>query len=459
MGIYQMIFPLYSLILTLTSSAMPSCLSSVVSDKLQNGEGDSIGSFVASAKKYLIVVCGVATLIFFFIAYPSAKLQGDIRGFLPYLIIAPSIFFVGLTTLYRGVFQGYLNMKVSALSQVIEQVVKLAFGLLIAYILRDDLILSVSGAVLAVTISEVVAYLYVRWKGKTLAVFDNNIKAEKGSWRRLLRFILPMTLAFSISPLICFIESRILIGSCGAVCFGLFAGCSLTIVGIPVALVSALGAVVIPSMSKGGQKDFSLISLSLRTTMIIVGLSAIGFFLLSNEIVELLFGGFNASERDILSTLIKYSSISVFLFGINLITTSILYGMGKPKIPLYATIGGGVLKLIVVFALVGKFGIISAVIGDCVLYFVASLVNLIYIIGKGKIYFPKGFYLSFLSMLLFSYIAVELTRLAVSGTVFLILAIIAVAIVGVAFLLITRVFDKDEKAVFYNMIKINKRKI
>ncbi len=459
MGIYQMIFPLYALILTLTSSAMPSCLSSVVSEKVQNNGLESIGQFVASAKKYIVVVCAVAVGVLFLIAYPTAKMQGDSRGFLPYLIIAPSIFFVGMTTLYRGVFQGYLNMKVSAVSQVLEQLVKLGVGLTLAYLLRDDLILAVSGAVLAVTISEIIAFLYVRRKGQGLAVFADKTKAEKGSWKKLMRFILPMTIAFSISPLICFIESRMLIGSCGPTSFGLFAGCSLTIVGIPVAIVSALGAVVIPSMSKGGAKDFSLISMALRTTLIIVGLSAVGFFFLSTEIVELLFSNFDISERELLSSLIKYSAISVFLVGINLITTSTLYGMGKPKVPLIGTIIGGALKLIVIFTLVEQFGIISAVIGNSVLNFVASLVNLIYIISKGKIYLPKGFYVSFILMLVSSSLAIILIKSAISGTPLLILSIMAVAVVGIAFLVVATVFDRNEKDLFFDMVSRKKRKV
>ena len=58
-------------------------------------------------------------------------LQGEKEAYLGYIFLSPSVFFVGLISCFRGFFQGHMNMYPTALSQIIEQIIKLVFGILL----------------------------------------------------------------------------------------------------------------------------------------------------------------------------------------------------------------------------------------------------------------------------------------------------------------------------------------
>lgn len=67
--------------------------------------------------------------------FPRAGLPRSKNG---YLALAPSVLLVSAISVFRGWFQGENNMFPTALSEVTEQVVKVGFGLLFAYLFRSD---------------------------------------------------------------------------------------------------------------------------------------------------------------------------------------------------------------------------------------------------------------------------------------------------------------------------------
>ena len=65
--------------------------------------------------------------------FGSKFLAGTVCGnpgaFLPVIILSPAVFFLCMTSAYRGYYQGLRNMYPTAVSQVIEAVIKVAVGL------------------------------------------------------------------------------------------------------------------------------------------------------------------------------------------------------------------------------------------------------------------------------------------------------------------------------------------
>ena len=162
MGLYQLIFPLYSLILAVGCGGMPAAISKYISELTASGDT----ALAKRALKITIVglsVFGVfAALALFLLRDGIAALQGNPKTALSYAAIAPAVFFSGLIACYRGYFQGMHNMFPSGISQIIEQIVKVALGLIFAALfVGNGVEYGVMGAILGVSLSEAVALMYL----------------------------------------------------------------------------------------------------------------------------------------------------------------------------------------------------------------------------------------------------------------------------------------------------------
>lgn len=160
MGMYQLVFPVYALFMVLATAGIPTALSRMVAEKRAIGE---------DTKKYLCVA--ILTLFVFGLAFAAvmagaskflAARQGNADTYPGFLVIAPAIVCVCVISGFRGWFQGEMYMLPTALSNVVEQVVKLSVGLALSYaLIRKGVIYAVCGALLGVTISEIVTVIYI----------------------------------------------------------------------------------------------------------------------------------------------------------------------------------------------------------------------------------------------------------------------------------------------------------
>ena len=132
MGIYQLVFPLFSLLLTVSTAGIPVAVSKLVAEKAADGRfGQAKGVFfMALALLALLGLAGSAAL--YFLAGDIAVMQGNADAADAYRLIAPSVLLVCVISAYRGYFQGLMRMAPTALSQIVEQTVKMTVGLVAA---------------------------------------------------------------------------------------------------------------------------------------------------------------------------------------------------------------------------------------------------------------------------------------------------------------------------------------
>ncbi|MBQ8749327.1 MAG: oligosaccharide flippase family protein [Clostridia bacterium] len=165
MGIYGLIYPIYSLLLVISSSALPLALSKIVAEKISQQDFIYIKRLKRIAFNLMLIVGAILFAVVAYFSNQIASWQGSADAGLGLLLISPSILIVGLICVYRGIFQGYSNVKPTAFSQGIEQGVKLVLGLLFAICLLPlGLGFAVGGAMLGITLSEVVALGYLVYK-------------------------------------------------------------------------------------------------------------------------------------------------------------------------------------------------------------------------------------------------------------------------------------------------------
>lgn len=160
MGMYQLIFSIYALILALTTGGIPVAVSRLTSENNALKKDSRI-----VLKNALLSVVGTSVVLAALLCVLSgfvARIQGNEGVKSGYYVIAPAVVFVGALSMFRGWFQGNNDVIPTAVSGLFEQVFKLAFGLTLAKILsKYGVIYGVIGALSGVMISEFVALIYI----------------------------------------------------------------------------------------------------------------------------------------------------------------------------------------------------------------------------------------------------------------------------------------------------------
>ncbi|MBO0440737.1 putative polysaccharide biosynthesis protein [Candidatus Enterococcus ikei] len=128
--VYQQVYPIYGIAMTLALSGLPQFISKVVAEQ----------SEISGQKKVLQqlfpFVFSIASLcwgFFFFGSHEIAVMMGDQRLASLIQVVSFTFLLVPILSFYRGNFQGHLLMIPSAVSQVVEQIVRVGVILIAAY--------------------------------------------------------------------------------------------------------------------------------------------------------------------------------------------------------------------------------------------------------------------------------------------------------------------------------------
>ncbi|HBP52186.1 MAG TPA: hypothetical protein DD626_02660, partial [Clostridiales bacterium] len=307
MGMYQLVFPVYALFMVLATAGIPTSLSRTVAEKRALGE--NVKKYFAVAMCALLVLGLAFGLLMGALSDVLAKRQGNADTRFGFLIIAPAITFVCVISGFRGYFQGQMYMLPTALSNVVEQVVKLAVGIGASYALaKKGVIYAVCGALFGVTVSEIVTaaymgatYLFRSKKGKreglaaqiSLQGYDmqsggeNDVlqgetsvrgdknrdnadgrsrsakkarfeKVSRGELKGMLKVALPIAAVAALMPLANFFDSVIIVNmlkafglkqSVATAQYGIISGPVNSLINMPVVVIMSLAVAVVPSVS------------------------------------------------------------------------------------------------------------------------------------------------------------------------------------------------------------------
>ena len=122
-GLYSVAFGIYNIALTLSSYSMPLAVSKLMSARLAKGQYKNAYRLFRCALAFAIVTGSIACAALFFGAEAFAGIYHKEGLEYPLRVLAPTVFVVALLGTCRGFFQGHRNMVPTAVSQVIEQIV------------------------------------------------------------------------------------------------------------------------------------------------------------------------------------------------------------------------------------------------------------------------------------------------------------------------------------------------
>lgn len=139
LGIFTLVYPVYMVALTLSVAGIPIAISKLIAEARAKGDDQEI--------KHIFNVSGVLASLFgltsFLLIYAFSHQLAEVLGgpsTRPALIVvALTLLIAPYMAVYRGFFQGYENMAPTAVSQVIEQFVRVGLILIVAVIMVQNL--------------------------------------------------------------------------------------------------------------------------------------------------------------------------------------------------------------------------------------------------------------------------------------------------------------------------------
>ncbi len=377
-GLYQLVYPFYCILLTVSATGIPSSIATLTARRAAVGEPTF--PLLKTCMRLFLTVGAFSTALMFALAPVLSRLQGESRLTGGYFALAPSVLLVSAISVFRGYFQGKNEMLPTAVSEIVEQSVKVGVGLLTAYFFRADVYKAVTALLFSVTVSEAVAlaFLYIRFQ-RAPAPVKLTQTAKKVPIKSILKLSIPVTLSACLIPTFGLIDSVLLVrlikpyAENAVTLYGLFSGGAVTVINLPVSVCYGVAAASVPALSaaiKKGEGVRKKLVYSLLVTLGLSALSALGLYLFAEPAVRLLFRSLSGEESELLVRLVKGFSVSALTLSCTQTLSACLTALGKPSKAALAMGIAMLVKTVLNIVLVSRpsLGILGAVIAADVGY-------------------------------------------------------------------------------------------
>lgn len=334
----------------------------------------------------MLLFFGAHTIAYDWIQIPESELT--------LVALSPAIFFVSISSVMRGYFNGRRTLKTTARAQTLEQIFKTVLTIVIveivAYITSTSTEMMAAGANIATTLatfsSFVYLFIYYRIKRKEIGneiISSVNYKYEsvKSIVKKILMVSIPLTLSsimtsfnknidsFTVKRIL----STYLSSDVATRLYGQLSGKVDTLTNLPLAINIAFATALVPAISAANAKKdketaTKRTSFSLLTSMLIGLPCVIGMIIFAQPILDLLYP--NANQGALLLQLI---SVSVIFSILDQTINGALQGFGKVMIPAIALGIGCLVKLALNLILlpIPEINVYGAAIGSIACHLVA----------------------------------------------------------------------------------------
>ena len=397
-GLYQMAYPIYLLCLSVSSAGLPVAISIMVAER------NALNDYHGGQKVFRISMAALvlfSVLLFFGAQWlVDTGIVRDPRAYWSLLALSPAVFCATLLATLRGYFQGLQLMTPTAVSQILEQVVRVVTMIAFAVILLPyGLEFGAAGATLGAApgafmgIVVLIGFYYMTrgWRKELASEQDPSIKPQSALHiiKRLLVLAIPVSLANIMLPIVSnidlFIVPRRLEVAGFAVeeattLFGYLTGMATALVNMPTIVTASLAASLVPVISEAiAQKRGDVVMKRTDTAMRLANLITIpafvGMCVIATPISAMLYATPDAGPC------IAVMSFGVFLLGVQQVTTGVLQGMGKTAIPFINMVISASVKVLLSWNLTAlpAWGVLGAAWATNADFGVAAVLNLIFL--------------------------------------------------------------------------------
>lgn len=349
-GIYQMAFPIYLLALDISSAGLPIAISIVTAEKL--AKEDYLGAqriFHVSIAMLCTTALFLSIVVFvgskFIIDYGIIR---EARAYYSLIALAPAIFFTTIIAGYRGYLQGWQQMTPTAVSQIVEQLARVVIMLGFAALLMPyGLDYAAGGASLGAGAGGVAAFLvllyyYYKLKRHLPETTQTFPKERIGAiLRRLVVLAIPISLSSIMLPVVSNLDLLIVprrlevagyATAQATTLFGYLTGMSVPLINLATILTAAMAMNLVPAISHSftlGEKSeiFAKTAGAMRIALLVTIPFSVILYVMARPIVTFIYNAPAATDAT------RAVAIAICFLGVHQITTAILQGLKRPKIP------------------------------------------------------------------------------------------------------------------------------
>ncbi|MDP4088253.1 MAG: polysaccharide biosynthesis protein, partial [Bacillota bacterium] len=321
-GYYQMSYPLYMFFIGL-STGIPVAISKMVSERNALNDEDAIIQVVKKAILTMIILGGGFSLVFLIFPEQLVKFfKWDRKAVFSLMGIGAAPLFISIMSVFRGFFQGMQNMTPTAISQIIEQIGRVVFGIGLAILLLPKGIeYAAGGAAFGAAAGGVVGFIYLY--GKYIFLKGKSIRKSSSNdggriLTELLHIAIPVSLGAAVGTIMNLLDSilvpqMLLKGGYtfkqAAILYGQLTGKAMVLINVPLTLSIALCASLVPIIAETFILNRRLevinkVESAVKVSMVISLPSVCGLFFLATPILQLIFPR-NPEGYDIL----RYASL------------------------------------------------------------------------------------------------------------------------------------------------------
>ncbi|MFC0274505.1 oligosaccharide flippase family protein [Metabacillus herbersteinensis] len=405
-GLYQTGYAQYTIFLSIATAGFPAAVSKFVS------KYNSIGDYETSRRMFkagltVMLLTGFLAFIVLYSLAPifsgKALADSEMGGItlddatLVIRMVSIALIVVPIMSLIRGFFQGHQSMGPTAVSQVIEQIVRIVFLLGAVYIiievLNGSLVLAVGYATFAAFVGAlgglVVLFIYwVRRKHTLLAMQENTIPTKNMSYRTMFKEVFqyagPFVFVGLAIPIYQYIDTNmfnkamIASGVEKNYTWDVYAVVLLLVpklVMIPVSLATAFGLTLIPSVTESFTTNNrpllkKQIDQTLQLIMFFVLPAVVGLSLLAGPAYTLFYAG---ESEEIGRTILLWYAPVALLFSLFTVNAAILQGINKQKLAVISLVIGIIVKLAVNAPLIHLFQGVGSILATALGYIVSLI--------------------------------------------------------------------------------------
>lgn len=472
-SIYMNGYHIYALLLAISSIGVPNAIAKLISERLALGDNKGAQRIFRIAFATFAVIGFIGTLFLFF----GANIIANNFLYVPEAeftikTLSPAIFFVSISSVMRGYFNGRQEMKATSKSQTFEQVFKTILTVVLVelavFMTNQNTVVMATFATIATSLATILSFIYL-FRFYKIARKEINVEnevgvlTEKGSVKTIVKKILGVSIPISISSILSSINKNIdsftvvrllkpKIGEKANELYGILSGKVDILTSMPLAFNIAFATALVPAISAARVKNDketinNRISFSLLVTLLIGLPCTIGMLVYADGILNLLFPAESAGAM-----LLAISALTIFFTALAQTINGALQGLGKVKVPAIALGCGVIVKLIANLILIPIDGIYAngAAIGS-VLCHIVSFSIVYYTLRKTvKLQFKLHRLmirpvLATIIMMIFSYISYLLViNIASSIRLATIIAIIVAIIVYAISVILLKIFSKTD---------------
>lgn len=403
-GLYQYAYIPYNLMLAVAISGAPLAFSKFVAKYNSLGDYETGRRLLRSGILTMMVTGFLGFLLMYALAEPLARMTisekeeiyslEDVASAIKWVSFA--LIVVPFMSLWRGFFQGYNYMMPTAVSQLIEQLVRIIFLLGSAYIIIEVIggspKTAIQFAVLSAAVGAVggVLVLFYYWKKKKPEYNElrqNSIQSYdvglRDMYREILSYALPIVFLGVANPLFQFVDlltfNRAMDAAGNIPETDLLGILNLTahkLVLIPVMLATGFSMALIPLITKyftlNEHKSLTrTLDQSFQMIIFLTLPAVVGMTLLSDELYHIFY-----EQSKIGSEILSHYLPAAILFALFPVTASILQGINQQKWIVLNLMIGLLLKLSLNIPLIKLFETDGAIAATIIGYSVAIAMNI-----------------------------------------------------------------------------------